>query len=1271
MNGKVLIIAVAIVMIASAIVVGTSSSGDSGGGLTISDVGYTSGSVVFSGTSQDADVVKFFVTYPDGTDSQYGAVHVVNHSFSGAMKLDLSEGDYILTVFTSSTVKATASFSVSGISIISAAYDYESGLLTFSGTSTGTLLRFYVGYPDGGQSPYGYLNVKDGKFDGSMKITLPSGSYELVVFASSTVRDSLSFESSGGASAGVTLDKHSVTITAESDETLEATAVQTGSSTVTWKSSNSLIVSVEDGKLTAKAYGTATITVTSGEYSDSCAVTVEYAPLKLSDSSMTLTAGSSGQLSVEIPAGYSASGAVWRVSSNLIKVSGSGSSASVTAGSKTGSATVTVIIGNLYSAECQVTVTAKPSQDNVYYFEIRMDVDADKVESSKYTQDMLESGFTISATAKNAADALQKACDANDIPLKLYSDAKLKGWINSMFGLGDVKLEDGSWKYWIQYREGSYNGKTLGYYEDGGTFQLIYGTTTLAVSIQGAPTGSMEVGSTASLKAFITPDNREPGTGEKVTWKSSDASVATVSSSGKLTAVGVGTATITVEVDYGSFQVLEGSVKITVVQKGQGTDDPDRKEETTDKTNTDGSKETSKTTTSEDSQGNKVEETIGTKENPDGTKTETESNTVTRTDGSSSTTKTETEYDSQGNVTGKTETVSETTVVKNKDGTTSEKTSETVTKQDGSKQESESTVTTQKDGTKQEQRIEKSTEKDGSVVETSSTSVTSKDGTVKTEGTSSSKDASGNASGTTEFTETVQTASGKTTTTRTESYKDAGGNASGSKDIVTEQKTTSSGTETVKKESVKDAEGNAVSSTESTTKVQTKTVSGGSNTVTTSSEVSKDADGNTTSSREEVRDVTIGKDSTKVESTVVQKDADGKETLRQELSSQSETAKDGSVTTTVSQKETSTDKTVESSSKTVKGADGSESKESTRTTSTTDEVVEEKTESSKVVSEGSTTETKKAQETVKDAQGNVKSETEKIDESVESVDGKSKYSSEQVKKDGSVELTESSSMESADGSVSSKTEVSVKDGTVQKAESVTSVSASEGKLDADAVKTAVEQSKASIGKTSVKTEEVQKTLKVESSEGTGVTLSPEALGMISDHGASLKVEGSVGSSRGSVTVDSDVCTNLSKDSEGQIDLRMDEGRQDELTDAQKRTVEDRYFIILGATVGDKKVHELGGKASVSFGYTPRDGQDVSRLCVFYIDDDGNRTRMDSSFDPETGMFSMHTDHFSVFMVGEIEEEAEDGGSNIALIAGIVVAIIAIVAAAIILRTRRA
>ncbi len=830
-------------------------------------------------------------------------------------------------------------------------------------------------------------------------------------------------------------------------------------------------------------------------------------------SSVSVYAGSSVDVSFELTGCKPANVTVSSSNSSVAKPSSMSSDGKVTIrGVENGTAEIIASCSGV-SAKVSVTVTTKPAEDRVYYFEIRMDVDADKVQNSKFTQSMLESGISIQATAKNAADALQKACDANGIPLVLYSDGTLKGWITSMFGLGDVKLGDGEWKYWIQYYEGKYNNYTLGYYTDGGHFQLVYGATELAVSIEEAPTGSIEVGSSVSLKAMISPDGREPGSGETVVWSSSNGSVATVSSSGKVTAVGVGTATITVKVNYGASKVLEDSITVTVVEKGHGTDDPDKKVETTEKTNTDGSKETTTTVTTKDKEGNEVKETTTTKENLDGSKAETESNTVTKADGSgSTTTKTETEYDASGKVTGKTETVTETSVVKNKDGTTSETTSEKVSKQDGSVKESESTVTVQKDGTKQEQKTEKSTEADGSKTETTSASVTSKDGTVKTEGTSSSTDSAGNASGTTEFTEEVKTEAGKTTTARSESYKDADGNASGSKDLVTE--------------------------------------------------------------------------------------------------------------------------------------------------------------SSKTVSGSTVTETVKAQETVKDADGNIVSERETTVEDTESSDGKSRYSSEQVSKDGSVEITESSSAVSADGSLASKTDVSVKDGKVQKAESLTVVSTNGGELDIGTVRSAVEQSEASIGKTSVNEDEVQKTLKVESSEGTGLTLSPDAMAIISDHGASLKVEGSVGSSKGSVTVDTDVCTSLSKDADGQISLSMDEGKNDDLTDPQKVTVKDRYYIILGATVGDKKVHDLGGKAMVTFGYVPKDGQDISRLCVFYVAEDGSCARMDSTFDPETGMFSMATDHFSVFMVAEDVDEGGSGTST-ALVAGIVAVLIAGLAAVfLVMRSRK-
>lgn len=228
------------------------------------------------------------------------------------------------------------------------------------------------------------------------------------------------------------------------------------------------------------------------------------------------------------------------------------------------------IIAEYRSASTRVTVDVieKPAVDNEYRFFIQMEMDADKVRHAVYTESVLKRGFTIKAVAKNAADALEKACGENGIPISLGYYGELKGWINHMFGLGDVDLGNGEWKYWVQYKDGKYNGWTLGYFKDGGDFQIIYKTTKLEANITGAPSGPMEVGKERNLKVIISPDNREPNSNEDVIWTSSDTSVATVSSTGRVTAVSPGTAVISVKVIFNGKNELEGSCTITVVEKG-------------------------------------------------------------------------------------------------------------------------------------------------------------------------------------------------------------------------------------------------------------------------------------------------------------------------------------------------------------------------------------------------------------------------------------------------------------------------------------------------------------------------------------------------------------------------------------------------------------------------------------------------------------------------------------------------------------------------------
>ena len=79
---------------------------------------------------------------------------------------------------------------------------------------------------------------------------------------------------------GISLNKTATTIYTGANETLIATVEPNDTTdTVTWTSSNTAVATVDtNGKVTAVATGTATITATAGSQSASCVVTVENAP---------------------------------------------------------------------------------------------------------------------------------------------------------------------------------------------------------------------------------------------------------------------------------------------------------------------------------------------------------------------------------------------------------------------------------------------------------------------------------------------------------------------------------------------------------------------------------------------------------------------------------------------------------------------------------------------------------------------------------------------------------------------------------------------------------------------------------------------------------------------------------------------------------------------------------------------------------------------------------------------------------------------------------
>ncbi len=85
--------------------------------------------------------------------------------------------------------------------------------------------------------------------------------------------------SSGVSVESVTLDNEELTLYVGDTDTLTATVTPSGAATVTWKSSDSKVATVSNGKVTAVKEGTATITATAGGKSASCTVTVTAAPV--------------------------------------------------------------------------------------------------------------------------------------------------------------------------------------------------------------------------------------------------------------------------------------------------------------------------------------------------------------------------------------------------------------------------------------------------------------------------------------------------------------------------------------------------------------------------------------------------------------------------------------------------------------------------------------------------------------------------------------------------------------------------------------------------------------------------------------------------------------------------------------------------------------------------------------------------------------------------------------------------------------------------------
>ena len=293
---------------------------------------------------------------------------------------------------------------------------------------------------------------------------------------------------------------------------------------VTWSSSDTSVATVDNyGKVTAKKSGTAVITVsTSNGYTDSCTVVVtsEIESIQFTESKITLDIGKEKQLEVIItPADVPNADVTLTVSDpTVVSIDANGKIRAL----KAGTATITARTANNKTATCTVTVN-KAAPEKI------------TVSPASKTVNVGET-FSVAAQITPAEAANDKLTWSSNNTSVAVVDANGKVTAKAV-GTATINVKTS-------------NGKTA--------------TCTVTVknieatSVKVTPaTVTLEVGKTQTVAAKVAPDKAD----QSVTWTSSNSSVATVSSSGVITAKAVGTANITAKTKNGKTATVAVTVK--------------------------------------------------------------------------------------------------------------------------------------------------------------------------------------------------------------------------------------------------------------------------------------------------------------------------------------------------------------------------------------------------------------------------------------------------------------------------------------------------------------------------------------------------------------------------------------------------------------------------------------------------------------------------------------------------------------------------------------
>ena len=324
--------------------------------------------------------------------------------------------------------------------------------------------------------------------------------------------------------SGVSLNKNNLSLIKGSSETLTATVApaDTTDKTVNWTSSNTSVVTVANGTVTAVAAGMATITVTTANgKTATCEVTVSVlaSGVSLNKNNLSLIKGSSETLTATVaPADTTDKTLTWTSSNTSVVTVVNGTVTAVGAGTTT----ITVTTANGKTATCDVTVS----------------VLASGVSLNKNTLSLIKGNSeTLTATVA-PADAINKNVSWTTSNQNIVT--VVNGTVTAVgAGTATITVTDA-------------NGNT-------DTCEVTVTVLALGITLDKSSI-QLNAGETNTLVATIAPADT---TDKSLTWESSNTIVATVID-GTVTAVSAGTTTITVTTANGKAATCQ----VTVIANG-------------------------------------------------------------------------------------------------------------------------------------------------------------------------------------------------------------------------------------------------------------------------------------------------------------------------------------------------------------------------------------------------------------------------------------------------------------------------------------------------------------------------------------------------------------------------------------------------------------------------------------------------------------------------------------------------------------------------------